>query len=659
MSELLENIAAVARKQGNAFLREFGTPIDLKIARCVDYSGLLRGEHQAPSTLDDLLEWAMRRGRIIISGRGASGKSALLHRGAILAAATGMAPFLISLSRWDGDATADWHNVRENAREALDFLLDRFSESDHDITDAEFLEPSVQKLFLLDGLNETPGSTADEILAACDQLASIMIGTAFILTDRLVRRNLNAEARWYFAMPLPVDKDEVNRLVAGLDIPAGAEGLLNSPFFLDRAIQGELRASPLATIAEMIESRGSLDPGGITAAAEAAFRAYEVDRSRTFDRDRFLEVGRQDLADTLLAGGILVEASGNRVAFFHHWYHDYLASKYVADRPELWNFQNRHHVLDTLTFRANSFDAIAFTLELLPAERIGSFLQAVYDWNPYAAGYALAEASVEFDEIPRDDRVVILAMLAERRFDRHFHSARRAADALALLGGPDAQRLKDAASLGELLEIVSAIDPTSEEFARWQRFFIAELSGVDPAELVGALADENSTIGWTAANVLKRLPLEGPHMEGIQAAASHDRAVVRWRAMHAMGAFTNDAFIAELLSRLDSDSDENVRYGAMRSLVEIASRDPAGLARVVPELIARLEMIESLPKVLGELSRAVFLSKGYAPPDWVQEISRVFYGLLERAEDPLDTERWSMLASRLRVHHRVEPKLAA
>lgn len=78
------------------------------------------------------------------------------------------------------------------------------------------------------------------------------------------------------------------------------------------------------------------------AAAAAAFHAYEQDRSRTFPRARFLELGREDVLETLRAGGLLVPAGDERVAFFHHWYHHYLASKHVAERPELWNFENRH-----------------------------------------------------------------------------------------------------------------------------------------------------------------------------------------------------------------------------------------------------------------------------------------------------------------------------
>ena len=334
MSDVRDAIAAATLKRSNAFLANFQTPIEIKVAQCADYSALLRGEHGRPVSLNDLLKLATGRGRVILCGRGASGKSALLHRLAIQADSLGFAPFLVNLAQWDHEATQAWKTVRENARGALDFLLRRFGASSHDVTDAEFLPVSVEKLFLIDGLNETPGASADEILAVGDQIASMMVGASVIVTDRLVRRSLDAESKWLFAMPLPVEEAEVDRLMDGRGVPAEAEALLASPFFLDRAIQGEFRGSPLATIKNMFEERGGLNLEGLSAAAQVAFRAYELDRSRTFSRARFSELGQEKVANTLLAGGILVDADESRLAFSHHWYHDYLASTYVVAHPD-------------------------------------------------------------------------------------------------------------------------------------------------------------------------------------------------------------------------------------------------------------------------------------------------------------------------------------
>ena len=50
-----------------------------------------------------------------------------------------------------------------------------------------------------------------------------------------------------------------------------------------------------------------------------------------------------------------------------------------------------------------------------------------------------------------------------------------------------------------------------------------------------ALTDEVSVIGWTAANVLKRLSLTNKEADAVRASATDCQAVVRWRAVHAIG----------------------------------------------------------------------------------------------------------------------------
>jgi hypothetical protein len=656
---LREQAATAAASQAKAFLDELSPPIDVKLASCSTYSDLLRGNHEEPGTIDDLVLWAIKRGRVIISGRGASGKSAIIYRAALKAAELQFAPYIINLSRWDHAATEEWKKVRGTSRDALDFLLLRFSSSNQDVSDAEFLSPSIQKLFFLDGLNETPGTTADEILAACDEVASIMVGASFVVSDRIARRNLNAEHKWRFVMPLPVQQDEVKKLLSGKAVPAGSEGLLDSPFFLDRAIRGELRNSPLATIRELVENRGKLDATALAHASQAAYSAYEIDVSRTFSVARFVELGREDVLNTLLIGGILVRVDDELVAFAHHWYHDYLASKYVTDNPTLWSFENRHRALDILTFGANSFDAVAFALEMLPLDASGQFIQAVYDWNPYAAGYALAEASISVDDIPPGVRLVILAMLAERRFDRHYFSAIRAADALDLLDDKDAVEMRAASSLSELQRLIAKIDSPSKEFSSWRELFLVEVGSPAPNTLISAIENENSMMGWAAANVLKRLTLTVEQTQDIIDIARKDRPVIRWRAVHVMGGFIDSNFIAELLSHLDRDEDEYVRYGSLRSLIEIASRTEEYLPRIVDSLLERLDPLKSRPRLLGELKRAVFLSKDVAPETWVQQISRLFYELLDRADSAEEAEQWSGSASRLRIHFRPNPRVAA
>lgn len=641
-------------EQAKGYLEALGEPISLSVALCEDYSALLRGEHGKPLSHHDLLPLVAERGRILLSGRGASGKSTIMRRLLVDGAAAGKAAIFVDLSRWDHEASESWKQRRESAREAIDFLLQRFGSGETDVADLDFLPPRQEKLLLIDGLNETPGSVADDILSACDQVASLILNCSIVLSDRLVRRRTNGDDRWFFAMPLNVDIEEARKHVDVDALTAAERRLIDSPYFVDKAIKGALKNSPLATIRDFIESRGKLDAAGMAVAAEGAFAAYQFDESRTFEPARFPSEAGPAVAQTLQEGGVLVVVPGGQVAFNHHWIHDYLAAKYLASQPALWNFEHRHVSLDSLTFKANSFDAVAFALEELNVDAKDEFLRAVYDWNPYAAGYALAEVEeISSANISQSLRTIILVMLADKKFDRHYLSASRALDALELFKDKTALAMSKTPDRNNLIAVVSSQPDHSETFTRWKHLFALPIGEPASDHAVDAVEEDDSIIGWTAANVLKRLSMTESQINRIIQMAKNGRPVVRWRACHVMGCAIEDKFREALLDRVINDVDENVRYGAIRSLVELGSYSPEMATRLVDDLEPILDKIAESPRVMTELKRAVFLSKGCAPEGWSMKISRLFYSRADLATDPIEMEAWSRLSSELRQHDRL------
>lgn len=640
--------------KASEYLEALGEPISLSVAICEDYSALLRGDHAGPHSHARLLDLSAQRGRVLLSGRGGAGKSTIMRRLVVDGSAAGKFAILVDLSRWDHEASVVWKARRDGAREAINFLIQRFGSGGVDVTDLEFLPAHREKLLVIDGLNETPGSVADEILSACDQAASIIVNCSVIVSDRLVRRRTNGDERWYFAMPLAVDIEDARKLLDVDALSPGAKRLLDSPYFVDKALKGELKSSPLATIRDFVEIRGKLDTGGMDIAAEGAFAAYREDESRAFNPGRFPGDAGQAVAQTLLEGGVLVALPDGRVAFNHHWIHDYLAARYVASQELLWSFEQRHASLDTLTFKANSFDAVAFALEELQADAKDEFLRAVYDWNPYAAGYALAEVEeIAPANISHALRTIILAMLAEKKFDRHYLSARKALDALELFSDEAAVAMRNAGSRDELIGAVSAEPEHSELFGQWQALFTIPSGSIASDGTVDALAEDDSIIGWTAANVLKRLSLTAEQVDLIVGVAHNERAVIRWRACHVMGSTTDEKFRETLVERLVDDPDENVRYGAIRSLVALGSHSSESASRLVADLEPLLDKIAESPRVMTELKRAVFLSKGCIPEKWSTEISRLFYARSDLETDIAEIEAWSRLSSELRQHDRL------
>ena len=132
-------------EQATEYLKALGDPISLSVALCQNYSALLRGEHGERQSHEELLPLAAKRGRILLSGRGASGKSTIMRRLLVDGAAAGKSAIFIDLSRWDHDASEGWKQRRESAREAIDFLLRRFSSGETDVADLDFLPAGQEK----------------------------------------------------------------------------------------------------------------------------------------------------------------------------------------------------------------------------------------------------------------------------------------------------------------------------------------------------------------------------------------------------------------------------------------------------------------------------------------------------------------------------------
>lgn len=98
-------------------------------------------------------------------------------------------------------------------------------------------------------------------------------------------------------------------------------------------------------------------------------------------------------------------------------------------------------------------------------------------------------------------------MLAEKKFDRHYFSARKALDALELDKDDAAVAMRGVETRDALIALVAAEPDLSEVFARWKALFTLPTGTAAPDDTVDSVEADDSIIGWTAANVLKRLAL--------------------------------------------------------------------------------------------------------------------------------------------------------
>jgi hypothetical protein len=325
--------------------------------------------------------------------------------------------------------------------------------------------------------------------------------------------------------------------------------------------------------------------------------------------------------------------------FNHHLIHDYLAAGYVAAHDELWSAET----LDVLSFKGGSFDATAAVLEALEPSASDRFLRTIYDWNLYAAGYALAEVEErQPGKVSPDMEEIVCAMLAEKRFEIFAPTAQRAVDALLMIKAPRPKGYLEAETFDDVVALVQHHSGASDEFQRWRALFTRMKPAPATREETSLLTDADSVVGWTAANVLKRLEVSEEfqlHIREMLRVAN--TSAVRWRAAHVLGSFPSDANCGALVSSLIApDEDIWVRYGAVRSLVEQAVRaDSEFRTTIFEHLRTNLLDILAEPRLTEELLNSLRVRKDAQPREWSTFSLRLLRDMLPHAENQADEER--------------------
>jgi hypothetical protein len=116
------------------------------------------------------------------------------------------------------------------------------------------------------------------------------------------------------------------------------------------------------------------------------------------------------------------------------------------------------------------------------------------------------------------------------------------------------------------------------------------------------------------------------------------------------GGVAEKDFANALLELVDKDENISVKYGSIRSLIEIASRSETISKKIISNLTKRIPRIVNEPKLLVELSSCVFLAKNTIRRGWTEELVTLFYKLMNQYSNAEDIERWSNLSSELLAH---------
>jgi hypothetical protein len=513
---------------------------------------------------------------------------------------------------------------------------------------ANMLRDRAEGLVVIDGINEIPKGRADEILMAIPGMAARYPFIRFLLTDRLSRRDIDQTA-WVLATLGPVPERKA-RALSGYETGLLPDHL-TIPYYLDRSTRQDGAASQVDILRGGITTYGGVPESGLNSLARSVYASYQDRCDRAIDSQQIREAVGDDVFHEMLKSGLLLQENG--IQFAHHLTQDFLAALHLSADDELWNPTG----FDTVTLKASSFDALALAAALVGAEHVDDFVHRVFDWNYYGAAYLLEEDQAGEKRIWEAMRTAILAMLAEKRFDRMIVTAHRVEDALRLQDVELAGLLLAANDRDAVVDVVEAALPENWD-TTWPKWFhdwyetFKRPSGTDASlNDVDGIESTIGTVGWATSNMLKRLNTSEDLCRIVgDFATGHRNSTVRWRAVHALGAWPTNEVIEVLLDRVrDPNEVLWVRYGALRSVLEAAAGGPKRIRRRVfnvlgsPE-VAGLVVVE--PQLRKEAIRALEVSE--MPDDWHARAGDFLEYLWTKSDDPLERDEVLLLAQRLR-----------
>lgn len=599
---------------------------DFEIGMADDYSRLLSGEFlEKTSDLDHVLECAQFRGRLLISAHAGTGKTSLAFRLMAQSLRNKRSALRIDLRRWTPSLNELWQSSPSADSRRIALLLDGLASPK---IDSKILRAAIDEdgaLVVVDGLNEVPASTAQEIPRVLEAFAARHPLASVVLCDRFQRRNLPSDD-WLLATITCVrgpnhDALNVDNALL-LDISGGEIG--------NQETEAAVLLSYLCKAASIdVPEDSNLD--------ESALCLYE-NGTRYFQWARLIALAGEEVPSRLVDSGAL-KREDDGAYYRHHLFHDVLAAHAVARQPHRWS----PSCFETLTFNANSFDAIGLGLELIhDAASADRFLLSVYDWNLYAAVYALARGRrLGSLAVSLDTEEAMLAVLAERRWDPVAPSAERVEDALRVFDTPLARRYLCAANLTEVLGIVGE-RRRQEKTPSWRTLFLGE---ADIDLLIAGIGSGGPLNGWIGANALRREVLNDRDLGRIGAALRDQDQTVRWRAAHVLGAQPSSVSAAMLFDALDRDEWVWVRYGAIRSLVELAGSSEQLRDPIMDGILKRILILREDSLVIAELEKALQLRE--PPIGWASSIAPLLERLFSIAPTVPDQDHWRAVGRRV------------
>jgi nucleoside phosphorylase len=619
------------------------------------YEELVRGDFASLRMTPAEIMRHPKTSRVLIHSPGGTGKSNLLR--AIAGEALGLEHdvFFIDLKGWEPQKDPDEIELEDAFLYARQGTPQQFDNA---------VQGTSPVALLVDGLNEVVPVLGDRILSLLARVSDPRGTLRIIAADRM---NARPRAKQFIRAAV----DRLSESSVSALVPAGTlaalspeqRDLLCIPFFLDVQLKlWESGASAAGAsrlrkdvFEQYFEKIVRLSEDELARVSKAAFDAYRID-ALAFERDWFETEGAgAEVAAKLEKEGAVVRKPDSRtkLMFFHQLAHDFLVGKQVASlKPEQWNTET----LDAATFDSTAIESLTFTAELLGPEQADRFIEALYDWNYGACFDTFTSFRPDSTPVTENLRFALCALLAEKKFDRFVETAESARRRLERTLDPLAAELKRAASIDDIRRLVEARRVPPGRWTAWTRLYLADLSAPPDEEAFSCLwADP--VLGWTAANVFRRAKLDDSRIAAARTLLLFCRSVgdnlsggpfgtLAWRIAHVLGSFPCQQNF-ELLSSIIRDPKvlEWARYGALRSLMEIASRSKELRQQVFDFLHSSLGALDE-PRLLRELRRTTLVSE--PDLDWTQRATRLLESASTLKHAEREKEEWVRTLSRLR-----------
>jgi hypothetical protein len=624
---------------------------------------------------------------------GGAGKSTFLYELLLAAPDVDLVPFLIEFS-----AGGDFPSSSLDLEAQLKSWFEKYGgygKADKLLELAADPSDNLKPLLVIDGLNQI--SAWQTVLTNIDTLSKgALSGATIIVADRLVERSSVREEAFRHAVIPPlapsayaavVESKYPNKVLED----AAWRPILASPIFLNLLMKAPKPAansipSRFQILSTHFRNECELSTEDLRTLADFAFAAYQDLHQTGIPQtyyDKFFDANplKARVEDKGLIHRI---GKGGTVEFRHQLLHDALAALKVASATIAEEEQLlRGPAFDVLSINSASPDAIELALEALqnPAELLAQrsdplepreFLDAVFDWNYWITLQCVASFDRRGDSpLPDWIRHAIYGHNLERRFDPYVHTSLRAERMKTLVPAELPYRNVDSrteirAKIAELVAKQPSLDPKEDEYRKeWLAVYRRETPFTrDDMRLFV----RDSFIAWMTSNVVRRfenppeVTRELAWMYEISRRTSDSvpkAAAFRWRLVHALGRGTPDGFDTLFAATLDPLENPNVRYGAVRSLVELAVTRAEKPER--DKALARLH--ESLPelfkgdaaRVRKELRRTCAFNEPYVEgrrgwlDDWMKSGIQQFITILRRgaelAESEQEAEIWGKWAA--------------